>query len=125
MPFPTLLEMGINRPEDVVRYTLTQRGEEDVLEITFNRPPGSLLPRSKSYHFAKCHSDQMSEVSGKASKKEDPLLLSAVAELNSLTKGELDQEQYYRLARAQVDGLQQIIAQRMKVIREQLARAMK
>ena len=49
--FPRLTEMGIQHPQEIEKFAVYTVGNTDVLQITYDRKPGSLLPVSRRYKF--------------------------------------------------------------------------
>jgi len=87
--FPILTEMGVNKPEEISRYTLHQIGDVDHLRIIYKRKKNSLLPVSKRFKFGR--SQKMVVVDSGTRKTEtvheiSPFLLKAVAELDLIVK---------------------------------------
>jgi len=86
--FPTLDEMGVNNPHQIVSYTLRQDGaDKDVLKLKYKRESGSFLPQTRTYKFGR--SLRMVIADGGTSRMEhtyeiSPFLLKAIAELDGL-----------------------------------------
>lgn len=51
--FPTLKEMGINNPHEIMRYTCHIHNNVDHLRIIYERKPGSFLPVTRRYQFGR------------------------------------------------------------------------
>ena len=51
--YPALTEMGVTNPEDIIRYSLQNNNNIDVLRIVYKRKKGSLLPTSKKFRFGR------------------------------------------------------------------------
>jgi hypothetical protein len=49
--YPKLTEMGIKHPEEIEKFALYTVGRTDILQVTYNRKKGSLLPVSRRYKF--------------------------------------------------------------------------
>lgn len=49
--YPRLSEMGINNPQEIEKFAIYTVGHTDVLQITYDRKKGSLLPVSRRYKF--------------------------------------------------------------------------
>ncbi len=83
--FPTLSQMGINRPFEIVRYTVINGARQDTLKIYYKREAFSLLPSYRSYEFPRRETfnpdtGRIAVGSGEIS----PTLLSAIDELDKL-----------------------------------------
>jgi len=84
----TLEKMGIEKPEEIVRYTLRQKSpRQDVLKIFYERTKGSLRPVSRTYQFGRAPQTVVAD-SGEPRMDEtyeiSPILLAAVGELDAL-----------------------------------------
>ena len=49
--YPRLREMGINNPQEIEKFAIYTVGHTDILQITYDRKKGSLLPVSRRYKF--------------------------------------------------------------------------
>ncbi len=51
--YPELQRIGVTRPNQIVKYTLTNAVDLDILRIKYKRPKGSFLPTIKRFEFAR------------------------------------------------------------------------
>ena len=49
--YPRLKEMGIKNPHEIEKFAIYTVNTTDVLQIVYDRKPGSLLPVSRRYKF--------------------------------------------------------------------------
>ena len=49
--YSRLSEMGINNPQEIEKFAVYTVGHTDILQITYDRKKGSLLPVSRRYKF--------------------------------------------------------------------------
>lgn len=49
--YPHLAKLGINNPEQIEKFAVYTVGKTDILQVTYDRKKGSLLPESKRYNF--------------------------------------------------------------------------
>jgi hypothetical protein len=49
--YPKLTEMGIVHPEEIEKFGVYTVGNTDILQVTYNRKKGSLLPVIRRYKF--------------------------------------------------------------------------
>lgn len=90
--FSTLADMGVTRPTEISSYKLRSDGKKnDVLKIRYKRKKGSFLPHSRTYKFGRSLKAVVAD--GGTARIENtyeisPLLLSAVAELDSLVQSD-------------------------------------
>lgn len=121
--YPTLTEMGIQAFEDIVKYSLRQEGESDVLKVYFRREKGSLLPRSKKFKFGRSHKtvrvdssqDKYQEITEMSA-----FLMKAVDELHDLVKHEHDVIDIKAKLRDDIDHLEKVVMSKLKDIRRDI-----
>lgn len=89
--YPTLLEMGINRCDEITHYALRQDGKSrDILKVFYKRKKGSVLPERKTFKFgrsAKMVADSQAPNGSLEVFEISPFLLKAVKELDSIVDG--------------------------------------
>ena len=88
--YPTLTEMDISRFGEIRDYSTYSEKNADVLKVYYKRKKGSILPRRKVFKFQK-HNPAFSENIDQSRtvheiRESSPVILKAVAELNSLLK---------------------------------------
>ena len=49
--YPRLDEMGVQNPDQIEKFAIYTVGHTDILQITYDRKKGSLLPVSRRYKF--------------------------------------------------------------------------
>lgn len=121
--YPTLTEMGVQSIEDIVKYSLRQEGEGDVLKIYFRREKGSLLPRSKKFKFGRSYKtvrvdssqDKYQEITEMSA-----FLMKAVDELHELVKHEQDVIDIKAKLRDDIDHLEKVVMSKLKDIRRDI-----
>ena len=121
--YPTLTEMGITSISDIVKYTLRQEGEEDVLKIYFRREKGSLLPKSKKFTFGRhiktvrvdSSRDKYQEVS-----EMSPYLLKAIDELHDLVTHEHEVEDLRTRLLEDVEHLEKVMLSKLADLRRDI-----
>ncbi len=83
--FPTLTQMGIKRPFEIVRYTVINGSRVDTLKIYYKREAFSLLPHYRSYEFPRRESyNEGAHGPAVGAGEISPTLLSAIEELDKL-----------------------------------------
>lgn len=90
MEYEALTKMGIQKPEEIVRYELYSVDQMDILRIIYDRKKGSLLPVTRKYRFPQLKKSTLVDSgSGQAQVmfESSAELRNAVAELDNLTKG--------------------------------------
>jgi len=123
--YPTLSEMGITTQADIIKYSLRQEGNEDVLKIYFRREKGSLLPKSKKFKFGRhlktvridSSRDKYQEISETA-----PFLLKAIDELHELVKHEHEVEDIRAKLLDDVTHLEKVLLSKLAEIRRDIDR---
>ncbi|OUS34641.1 hypothetical protein A9R01_08070 ['Osedax' symbiont bacterium Rs2_46_30_T18] len=122
--FPTLEELGVTSTYEVVRYSLSREVHLDVLKVHYKRQPGSLLAKSKKFHFCR-GLNHMGEAKGDVNctpQHVSPQLLLAIEELRSLMaekpmrkRAEIKKAVYEKL-----DNLDIVIDSKLQHLRQQL-----
>lgn len=87
--YEALTKMGIQKPEEIVRYELYSVDQMDILRIIYDRKKGSLLPVTRKYRFPQIKKSTLVDSgTGKAQVmfESSAELRNAVAELDRLTK---------------------------------------
>ena len=122
--YPTLEELGVTSTEQVVRYSLSRETHLDVLKVHYKRQSGSLLAKSKKFHFCR-GLNHMGEAKGDRNctvQHVSPQLLLAIEELRSLMaerpirkRAEIKKAIYEKL-----DNLDIVIDSKLQRLRQQL-----
>ncbi|HEY5718253.1 MAG TPA: DUF3461 family protein [Motiliproteus sp.] len=124
-PYPTLNEMGITTYADIVKYSLRQEGQQDVLKIYFRREKGSLLPKSKKFKFGR-HVKTIRVDSSREKYEEvsetSPFLLKAIDELHTLVKHEHEMEDIRAKLLDDVEHLERVLKNKLAEIRRDIDR---
>jgi hypothetical protein len=121
--YPTLTEMGVQSIEDIVKYSLRQEGDNDVLKIYFRREKGSLLPKSKKFKFGRSHKtvrvdsshDKYHEITEMSA-----FLMKAVDELHELVKHEHEVMDIKAKLHDDIDHLEKVIMSKLSEIRRDI-----
>lgn len=104
--FPTLHEMGVINPSEIVSYDLIQNDQDqDILRLRYKRPSGSFLPVTRVYHFgrtprAATGSDSLIEY------EIAPTLSAALLELDTLVQTKSDRKAVIGDLRQRLAGLE-------------------
>lgn len=85
---PSLTEMGVLNPEQIIAYSVVHFAEDmDVLKINYKRPKNSFLPKRRRYEFRRVSKPMAGgELRGTQAIRYDisPILGRAIAELDSI-----------------------------------------
>ncbi len=88
--FPSLTEMGVQNPEQIIGYTSVHVSKDlDVLKINYKRPKNSLLPKRRRYEFKRSGKPMPGgELKGSDAIRYDisPILARATKELDAILK---------------------------------------
>lgn len=91
--YPTLTEMGIQNPDQIVRYSTHLHNNVDHLRIIYKRKSGSLLPVTRRYQFGRA-SKMVATDSGTNTYETvyeiSPFLLKAFDELDQIINKQHD-----------------------------------
>lgn len=88
--YEALTKMGIQKPEEIVRFELYSVDQTDILRIIYDRKKGSFLPVTKKYRFPQIKKSTLVDSgSGQAQVifESSAEVRNAVAELDRLMKG--------------------------------------
>ncbi len=88
--YPALAEMGVNTPEEIVRYSLQTVRNIDVLRIVYKRKKGSLLPTSKKFRFGRAEKMVVTDSGTHQTEvvhEISPFVIKVTDELRSIIKG--------------------------------------
>lgn len=119
--FPTLSQMGINRPFEIVRYTVINSSRQDTLKIYYKREAFSLLPSYRSYEFPRreTFNPETGRVSAGAGEI-SPTLLAAIDELDRL----LASKEKHSVSKAQLiaemEEFEQYVSDRLATFRAEI-----
>ena len=80
--FPRLTEMGVLHPEEICRYSVNSVGYVDYLRIMYNRPKGSILPKTRTYEFPRVQKEIATK--GETVMESSPELREALDELHNV-----------------------------------------
>jgi hypothetical protein len=119
--YPRLTEMGVRHPEQIDSYSISSVGYVDNLRITYVRPKGSLLPKSRSYQFPRVQKTAVvnpDKGDSKVVMESDPAFREAVAELRELLEKKSGKEDLAGQILREIAALEEDIAARSGCIRE-------
>lgn len=111
--FPTLLEMDINRFDEITHYSLRQNGKSgDILKIYYKRKKGSVLPERKTFKFGRS-AKMVADTSAKNGSVEifeiSPFLLKAVSELDNIVSKRHKEKDLTELLLKRIDQIEKDI----------------
>tara|TARA_R110001583_G_scaffold14560_4_gene60632 strand:- start:344 stop:703 length:360 start_codon:yes stop_codon:yes gene_type:complete len=115
--------MGVLAFKDIVKYSLRQEDEGDVLKIYFRREKGSLLPKSKKFKFGRSHKtvrvdssqDKYHEITEMSS-----FLMKAVDELHELVKHEHEVIDIKAKLHDDINHLEKVVMSKLNEIRRDI-----
>ncbi|MFT5721985.1 MAG: hypothetical protein ACI9W6_002303 [Motiliproteus sp.] len=121
--YPALTEMGVQSVGDIVKYSLRQEGEGDVLKVYYRREKGSLLPRSKKFNFGRSYKtvrvdssqDKYQEITEMSA-----FLMKAVDELHELVKHEHEVVDIKAKLCGDIDHLEKVVSSKLKEMRRDI-----
>ena len=118
--YKALTEMGIQQTGQIARYATYTDGNTDILQITYNRKKGSILPVSNKYRFERIKKSTL--VDGGTRKtgivyESAPEFLRALAELDELMDAKDKAEDVGKLIAEEVRMLEEDVAARIDYIK--------
>jgi len=116
--YPTLTQMGVTHPGQITRYALSSWNYIDYLRIVYRRPKGSLRSTSRTYQFPrkvrKLQKAGDRDVTEQLSR--DPVLVTAIAELDSLLEARAKTETVIAELRQEIGALQAELSGRIETL---------
>jgi len=120
---PSLKEMGINNPGEIIKYLLRQEGNGDVLKVYYRRQKGSLLPSSRKYKFGRSSKTIMTD-SGKQEFEEvyeiSPFLRQAISELDEIVQHKEDVIDRKKKLIDEMDHLERVLTSKLDELRREV-----
>lgn len=111
--YPKLAEMGITRPEEIEKFAVYTVGNTDILQVTYNRKKGSILPVIRRYKFPQVKESVMVDSGTRRTEtlfKSTPAFREALHELEEL-----------KLARDQGKDLKAHLQEEIRLLQEDVA----
>lgn len=120
--YPNLAQMGIQNPLQITGYTLSHIAPAtDVLKIKYQRPKGSLLPVTRSYHVGRSAQTRMVD-SGTAHTAEvfeiSPTLTKALLELDSIVDAKASHDELKKDILAEIDRVEVEFVAELQALRQ-------
>ena len=109
-PYPNLAQMGIQNPQEIIGYTLSHIAPAtDLLKVKYQRPKGSLLPVTRTYHIGR--STQTRMIDGGTAHTEEiyeisPTLAKAIAELDQIVDAKSSRDELKKHILAEIDRVE-------------------
>jgi hypothetical protein len=111
--YPKLTEMGIQHPEEIEKFAVYTVGNTDILQVTYNRKKGSLLPIIRRYKFPQVKESVLVD---SGTRKTQTMFTSTPAFREALH--ELEQ---LKLARKQGKDLKALLQEEVRLLQEDIA----
>ena len=111
--YPKLSEMGIRHPQEIEKFAVYTVGNTDILQVTYNRKKGSLLPVIRRYKFPQVKESVMVDSGTRQTEtlfKSTPAFREALHELEQL-----------KLARDQGENLKALLQEEIRLLQEDIA----
>jgi hypothetical protein len=111
--YPKLSEMGIRHPEQIEKFGVYTVGNTDILQITYNRKKGSLLPIIRRYKFPQLKETVLVDSGTRKTEtlfKSTPAFREALHELEQL-----------KLARDQGKDLKALLQDEIRLLQEDIS----
>jgi len=111
--YPKLTEMGIQHPEEIEKFAVYTVGNTDILQVTYDRKKGSLLPVIRRYKFPQVKESVMVD---SGTRRTETLFKSTPA-----FRDALDELEQLKLARAEGKDLKALLQEELRLLREDIA----
>jgi len=117
--YPTLTEMGISNPGEIVRYSLNTVNNIDFIRVIYKRHKGSLRAASKRFEFGRASKTIMADSGTQKSEivhEISPFVLKAVSELDHILSSRKSTGEHTKLVKDELKRLQQEMESRLTYI---------
>jgi hypothetical protein len=117
--YPKLTEMGIQHPEEIEKFAVYTVGNTDILQVTYNRKKGSLLPVIRRYKFPQVKESVLVDSGTRKTQTmftSTPAFREALHELEQLKLGRQQGKDLKALLQEEVRLLQEDVALRTEYI---------
>ena len=111
--YPKLTEMGIRHPEEIEKFAVYTVGNTDILQVTYNRKKGSLLPIIRRYKFPQVKESVLVDSGTRKTQtmySSTPAFREALHELEQL-----------KLARDQGHDLKALLQEEIRLLQEDIS----
>ena len=118
--YPSLLEIGIKNPEEIIRYSLQSKNDIDSLRIVYKRKQGSLLPSSKKFIFNRIKRMVSAESDSDKTKiiyQINPILDKVISELDQVVNHQHTHEEQKEIIQDEINRLDQEVTSRIAYIK--------
>ena len=118
--YPSLLEIGIKNPEEIIRYSLQSKNDIDSLRIVYKRKQGSLLPSSKKFIFNRTKRMVSAESDSDKTKiiyQINPVLDKVISELDQVVNHQHTHEEQKEIIHDEINRLDQEVTSRIAYIK--------
>ena len=117
--YPTLMEMGINHPEEIERFSLNTVDNIGILRIVYKRKKGSLLSASIRFRFGRAAKSVIADSGTRKTQlvyEISPVVEKAVQELEQLMQAKGSRVANAKLIKEEVRRLHEEVASRLAYI---------
>ena len=118
--YPSLLEIGIKNPDEIIRYSVQSKNDIDSLRVIYKRQQGSLLPASKKFIFNRKKRMVSADSDSDKTKIIDeinPVLDKVIAELDQVVNQHHTHDEQKEIIQDEIDRLDQEVAARIAYIK--------
>ncbi len=124
--YPRLTEMGVLHPDHICRYSVNSVGYVDYLRIMYNRPKGSILPKTRTYEFPRVQKEIAAR--GETVMESSPELREALKELQEIVATRAQTEDSIAEILAEISRLEESVSHHtasLRAMTERLRKASK
>ena len=115
-----LMQLGINNPNEIDRYSLQTVNNVDILRVVYRRKKGSLLPESKKFRFARTEKIRGADLDARGTwidYEVSPFIRDVMAELDQIVRTKHDRAHKLDLIQEELVHLEEEYAHRLAYIR--------
>ena len=119
--YPRLAEMGVLHPKQIARYSINSVGYVDYVRIVYDRPKGSLLPKTRNYEFPRVQKP-LGTGGAESVMESSPELKEALDELGKIVSAKAQTEDTVAEMLDEIQRLEETVAHHSACLRELTAR---
>lgn len=126
--YPKLMEMGVQNPQQIDKFSIYMVGQKDVLRIVYNRKKGSLLPVSRLYKFDQVKKSVMVDSGTRQTEviyESQPAFREALHELETLKSEKSESKDLTAQINEELRLLEEDISLRVEYIRTLVSKSIK
>lgn len=122
--YTNLNEMGIENPTQIVRFSVHEANNTDVLRIVYSRKKGSILPVSKTFKFPRLKKTVLVDGGTQRTQilyKSAPIFANALIELDDIIEKKNNVDELNQILEDEIQQLETEVTSRINYIKTLIA----